>query len=215
MSASPSPVSMNPKVIATPPGATATTARVDNTVLRNALAGQHGLLRGIDLVENQLARSKRGAPADVPFPLVGEEARIYHKGSISAYVHSLEMVSSDCVRKLFQSLGPEPDDEAAMGAQNHLMAKMLFGKYGVTNGADVIEKCLAVATRAEHGDAPFPMDAAQGAVWHRASGAAYQYVLEMLCIDSLKQLAPRFDGLAFQPDVSDIGEDDVPAAPAM
>lgn len=204
-----------PKAPAAPAGVAATTARAGNDALRNALAGPHGLLSGIALVENQLATSTRAAPADAPFPLVGEEARIYHEGAISAYVHSLEMVSSDCVRELFNSLGPVPGDEAALVAQNQLMAEMLFGKCGVTSGADVIEKCLAVATRAEHADAPFPMNAQQGAVWHQAQRTAYQYVLEMLCTDRLKQLAPQFAALVFEPDALDLADDDAPAAPAM
>lgn len=188
-------------------------ARADNDILRNALAGRHGILPGIALVENQLVTSTRSAPADVPFPLVGEEARIYHEGSISAYVHSLEMVSSDCVRELFDSLGPVPSDDADLVAQNQLIAEALFGRCGVTSGADVIEKRLAVATRAAHADAPFPMNAAHGAIWHQAQRTAYQYVLEMLCTDSLKQLAPQFAGLAFQPAAPDLADDDVPAAP--
>jgi len=212
MITSPFPI---PKAPAAPARVAATTARTDNDTLRNILAGPNGLLPGIALVENQLTTSKRAAPADVPFPLVGEEARIYHEGALSAYIHSLEMVSSDCVRELFNSLGPVPGDEAALVAQNQLMAETLFGKCGVTSGADVIEKYLAVATRAEHADAPFPMNAEQGAIWHRAQRTAYQYVLEMLCTDRLKQLVPQFAALVLEPDGPDLADDDAPAAPAM
>lgn len=204
-----------PKGLFAQTGVSATTARADNEALRNALAGPHGLLPGIALVENQLTTSKQASPGDAPFPLVGEEARIYHDGALSAYVHSLEMVSSDCVRELFNSLGPVPGEEAALVTQNRLMAEMLFGKCGVSSGADVIEKCLVVATRAEHADAPFLMNAEQSAVWHRAQRTAYQYVLEMLCTDRLKQLAPQFAALAFEPEALDLADDDAPAAPAM
>ena len=206
----PSPI---PHAVLAPARAARGSARADNDVLRNALAGPHGIVPGIALVENQLVTSTRATPTDAPVPLVGEEARIYHEGSISAYVHSLEMVSSDCVRELFNSLGPVPGDDAGLCAQNQLIAETLFGRYGVTSGADAIEKCLAVATRAEHADAPFPMNAAHGAVWHRAQRTAYQYVLEMLCTDRLKQLAPQFAGQVFQPDAPDLADDDVPAAP--
>lgn len=201
-----------PHSVLAPARAARGSARADNDVLRNALAGPHGILSGIALVENQLVTSTRATPADAPFPLVGEEARIYHEGSISAYVHSLEMVSSDCVRELFNSLGPVPGDDAALDAQNQLIAEALFGRYGVTSGADVIEKCLAMATRAEHADAPFPMDTAHGAIWHQAQRTAYQYVLEMLCTDRLKQLAPQFASLV-QPDAPDLVDDDVLATP--
>jgi hypothetical protein len=180
--------------------------------LRNALAGPHGLLSGIALVENHLTVATRFAPEIVPFPLVGEAAHIYHEGAISAYVHSLEMISSERVRKLFDSLGPVPRDDAALAAQNQLIAETLFGKFGVTSGAEVIEKRLEVATCAEHADAPFPMDVEH---WHQAQRTAYQYVLEMLCTDRLKQLAPRFASLGVQTDTPDLADDEVPAAPAM
>ncbi|MBY0240056.1 MAG: hypothetical protein K2X55_12145 [Burkholderiaceae bacterium] len=95
------------------------------------------------------------------------------------------------------------------------MAETLFGKFGVTSGADTIEKCLAVAIRAKHADAPFPMNFAQAAIWHRAQRTTYQYVLEMLGTDSLKLLAPQFSSQVVQPDAPDLADDDVPAAPAM
>lgn len=212
MTNSPFPIS---KTIAAPSQATITTTRTDNEAMRDALAGPFGLLPGIARVENKLTTAKRAAPADAPFPLLGEEARIYHQGAASAYTHSLEMVSSDHLRELFNSLGPVPSDDAALVKQNILMAETLFGKYGVTTGADVIENCLIVATRAEHADAPFPMNAKQGAIWHSAQRTAYQYVLEMLCTDRLKQLAPQISVLVVPPDAPDLVDDDVPAAPAM
>lgn len=200
MISSPIPI---PKSAVAPVPSASSTASIDNQALRNTLAGQHGLLPGIALVENQLATATRAAPEDVPFPLVGEQARIYHEGAKAAYVHSLEMVFSDCLRELLNSLGQAPDSDAALHTQNQLIAEALFGQCGVTSGAEVIEKCLAVATRAAHADAPFPMNAEQGAVWHRAQRTAYQYVLEMLCTDRLKQLQPRFSTLVFQPDTPD------------
>lgn len=202
-----------PKAVAASARAATSTARADNQALRNALAGQHGVLPGIALVENQLVTATRAAPKDVPFPLVGEEARIYQEGATAAYVHSLEMVSSDCLHELLNSLGETPDNDSALTSQNQSIAEALFGQYGVTSGAEVIEKCLAVATRAAHTDAPFPMDAEQASVWHRAQRTAYQYVLEMLCTDRLKQLYPQFSALVFQPDAPDsIDEVEAPRA---
>lgn len=181
------------------PSSAASKALADNEALRKALAGQHGLLPGIALVEEQLKVARRAAPADVPFPLTGAEARLHHEASASAYSHSLEMVSSDFLRELHAKLGPAPDAPGAgtrtvadLDAENALLADALFGKYGVTRGADVIEKCLATATRADHLDSPFPLTAAQGALWHRAQQSAYVYVLEMLCTDRLKALAAQF-----------------------
>lgn len=49
-----------------------------------------------------------------------------------------------------------------------------------TDGANIIKQCLAKAVRAEHADAPFPMDAEQAALWHRAQAEAYRHALEMM-----------------------------------
>lgn len=212
MTTSPFPI---PKATTPPARATGTSARADNDALRIALAGPHGLLPGIALVENQLITATRSAAEDAPFPLTGDDARIYHEAAKGAYVHSLEMVSSDCVRELFNNLGQIPGGDAELVTQNQLIAELLFGQHGVTSGADVIEECLAVATRAAHADAPFPMNAEQGAIWHQAQRTAYQYVLEMLCTDRLKQMAPQFSALLFQPDPTDLADDEAPAAPSM
>lgn len=189
------------------------TARADNEILRNALAGPHGLLPGIALVEHQLEVAKRGDAGDVPVPLVGAEARIYHDASVGAFVHSLEMVSSSCLRELYSSLGPAPEDDAAALAQNAQIAESLFGRYGVTSGAETIEKCLAIAARAKHADAPFPLTFGEGAIWHQAQRSAYQYVLEMLCTDSVKNLAPQFLHLVDKADAPDPADE--PEAPRM
>lgn len=174
-------------------------ALADNETLRKALAGQHGLLPGIALVEEQLKVARRAAPAEAPFPLTPAEARLHHEASASAYSHSLEMVSSDFLRELNAKLGPAPGAPGAevrtaadLEAENALLADALFGKYGVTRGAKVIEDCLATATRGEHLDSPFPLTVEQGARWHRAQQSAYVYVLEMLCTDRLKSLALQF-----------------------
>lgn len=181
------------------PGSAISKALADNETLRKALTGQHGLLPGIALVEEQLQVARRAAPADAPFPLTPAEARLHHDASSSAYNHSLEMVSSDFLRDLHAKLGPAPGTPGAhnrtaadLEAENALLASALFGKHGVTSGATVIEDCLATATRAEHLDSPFPLTAAQGALWHRAQQSAYVYVLEMLCTDRLKNLAQQF-----------------------
>lgn len=205
-----------------PAASTTSKARTDNEVLRNALTGPHGLLPGIALVEEQLAVAHRARSADVPFPLTPVEAQLHHKAASSAYTHSLEMVSGDFLRDLYNKLAPIPASteadgqvEAALVAQNAALVDALFGKYGVTSGATVIEKCLAKASRADHGDAPFPLDHAQAAIWHRAQQTAYLYVLEMLCTDSLKRLESQFP-LPSGPVDPDAVVDDEPApAPAM
>lgn len=212
MSASPYPVSA---AAAAPVRVAGSSALSNNETLRGALAGTHGLLSGIDLVEKQLATAKQADPSHVPFPLVGDVARVYHAASVSAYVHSLEMVSSECLRELFKELGPVPESDADLLAQNRLMADALFGTYGVTSGADVIEKCLAVAARAEPADAPFPMTAEQGAIWHGAQRTAYQYVLEMLCTDRINALTPQFAALISEAAAPEPADDEAPAAPAM
>jgi len=212
MTTSPFPL---PKAATPPMRAAGTSGRTDNDALRAALDGPYGLVHGIVLIEDQLATATRAAAEDAPFPLRGNDARIYHEAAKGAYVHSLEMVSSDCVRELFNNLDQVPGDDVALDTQNQQIAELLFGQCGVTSGADVIEKCLKVATRAEHADAPFPMNAEQGAIWHRAQRTAYLYVLEMLCTDRLKQMAPQFSALVFQSDSPDLADDEAPAAPSM
>ena len=189
-------------------------ARADNETLRNALAGQHGLLPGIALVEEQLKIAQRATPSDAPFPLTPAEARLHHEASASAYFHSLEMVSSDFLRELHAKLAPDAAvrADAELEAENAVLVDALFGKYGVTGGAVVIEKCLAKATAAEHADAPFPLDEEQAALWHRAQQTAYVYVLEMLCTDSLKRLQAQFPAPAETAAPSD---DEPTSAPTM
>jgi len=193
--------------------------RTENETLRNALAGQHGLLPGIALIEEQLKAAQRAAPGDAPFPLTTAEARLHHQASASAYSHSLEMVSSDFLRELHAKLGPAPgapgaEDRAAsdLVAENAALADALFGKHGVTRGATVIEECLATATSANHLDAPFPLTAAQAALWHRAQQSAYVYVLEMLCTDRLKSLAPQFP---LPPEPAPVADEDPAPAPGL
>jgi hypothetical protein len=71
----------------------------------------------------------------------------------------------------------------ALEAENALLREALFGKYGVTSGIDIIEKCLAKAVKAEHEDAPFPLDEAQAKLWHRAQMEAFRHALEMISVD--------------------------------
>lgn len=214
----------HPPAVAAPAAASSTTskARTDNDVLRNALAGPHGLLPGIALVEEQLAVARRALPGDAPFPLTPAEAQLHHQAASSAYTHSLEMVSSDFLRGMHSKLAPLPASsdadgqvDAALMAQNAALVDALFGKYGVTSGALVIEKCLATASRAEHLDAPFPLDDAQAALWHRAQQTAYQYVLEMLCTDSLKRLEPQFPLPADGAEPAAAADNEPASAPAM
>jgi RimJ/RimL family protein N-acetyltransferase len=191
-SSMPPSIAPSREAVSAAPLAVTGTPRAENQVLRNALAGPHGLLPGIALVEHQLEVAKRGNPSDAPFPLAETESRIYHDASVVAYVHSLEMVSSNWLRQLHNALGPAPATDTAALAQNQLLAEALFGQHGVTCGAKTLERCLSVALRARHADAPFPLTPDEGAVWHRAQRTAYQYVLEMLCTHSVKKLAPQF-----------------------
>lgn len=53
---------------------------------------------------------------------------------------------------------------------------------------DILEACLSKAVRADHQDAPFPMDATQAKIWHDAQANAYRHALEMLPSDALARL---------------------------
>ncbi|MBY3263849.1 hypothetical protein HFO15_19675 [Rhizobium laguerreae] len=47
-------------------------------------------------------------------------------------------------------------------------------------GTDIINDCLKKAARAEHGDAPFPLDHKEAKFWHNAQMEAYRHALEMM-----------------------------------
>lgn len=49
--------------------------------------------QGTEIIEKCLAVSLVADPADVPFPLVGDEAKLWHSASASAYQHALEMMA--------------------------------------------------------------------------------------------------------------------------
>lgn len=47
---------------------------------------------GTKLIEECLAKARKADPGDVPFPLVGDEARLWHSAQATAYQHALEMM---------------------------------------------------------------------------------------------------------------------------
>lgn len=47
---------------------------------------------GTRLIEECLAKARRADPGDVPFPLVGDQARLWHSAQVAAYQHALEMM---------------------------------------------------------------------------------------------------------------------------
>lgn len=187
----------------------------DHQILRDALTGPHGLLPGIALVEHQLGVAKKAAPSDAPFPLTPAQANIHHQASAAAYTHSLEMVSSGYIREMLSEFAKVPAAGASRDAQDRVIADLLFGQCGVVSGLDVIEKCLVQSTRADHLDAPFGMDAENAVIWHRAQASAYQYVLEMLCADRVRQLAPQFTHLLTPSAETSPPDDDPAPAPGM
>jgi len=182
-------------------------------VLRDALTGPHGLLPGIALVEHQLGIAKNAAPGDAPYPLTPAQANIYHRASVAAYTHSLEMVSSEYIREMLAQFGPAPaaGAGASQDAQDRAIADLLFGQCGVVSGLGIIEKCLGQSARADHLDSPLGMDAENAGIWHRAQVSAYQYVLEMLCADRVRELAPQFTHLLPPPSSEASPTEDDPA----
>lgn len=64
-----------------------------------------------------------------------------------------------------------------LAAENaEMRAQMRYWK----RGTDLINDCLNKAARADHGDAPFPLDYEEVKFWHRAQGEAYRHSLEMM-----------------------------------
>jgi hypothetical protein len=59
------------------------------------------------------------------------------------------------------------------------MYKDMIPKYWI-DGTRIIEKRLAVADEAKWENAPFPLDAVEAALWHRAQMEAYRDALEMM-----------------------------------
>lgn len=47
---------------------------------------------GTSIIEKCLDRAIKANPSDAPFPLFGEEAKIYHEAQANAYRHALEMM---------------------------------------------------------------------------------------------------------------------------
>lgn len=67
--------------------------------------------------------------------------------------------------------------------ENAILKNALFGQFGIVSGLNLIEACLAKATKAVHGDAPFGLDHDEAKLWHRAQQEAYRHVLEMVTVD--------------------------------
>lgn len=49
--------------------------------------------QGKEIIERKLATALAADPSDAPFPLVGEEAALWHQAQASAYQHALEMMA--------------------------------------------------------------------------------------------------------------------------
>lgn len=54
---------------------------------------------GHQVIEAALAKASKLNPLDAPFPMVGEEALAYLKGSASAYQHALEMIPASLYKQ--------------------------------------------------------------------------------------------------------------------
>jgi phosphoglycolate phosphatase-like HAD superfamily hydrolase len=64
----------------------------------------------------------------------------------------------------------------------------------VGEGLDIIESALAISLKAEHADAPFPLDEEQARLWHKAHASAYTHALEMLSANSVKEYLEQKPG---------------------
>ncbi|MEM8515091.1 hypothetical protein RCH14_004451 [Massilia sp. MP_M2] len=70
-------------------------AEADRVKLHDALFGKYGVESGIEVVEKCLQKAIAAAPEDAPFPLLGNDAKLYMRAQMEAYRHSLEMISLD------------------------------------------------------------------------------------------------------------------------
>jgi hypothetical protein len=48
--------------------------------------------KGTFLIEKCLIKAKWADPLDTPFPLVGDDAKLWHRAQATAYQHALEMM---------------------------------------------------------------------------------------------------------------------------
>lgn len=61
-------------------------------ILMDAMFAPHGVASGLKVLEKNLAKAVEANPHEAPFPLVGEQATLWHRATAEAYRHALEMV---------------------------------------------------------------------------------------------------------------------------
>lgn len=76
----------------------------------------------------------------------------------------------------FERNGPDNLHVALAYEVAALRAQVRYWK----RGTDLIDGCLEKADRADHADAPFPLDADEAKFWHKAQMEAYRHSLEMM-----------------------------------
>lgn len=76
----------------------------------------------------------------------------------------------------FKDRGPDNLHIALAHEVARLREKLAYWQ----RGTDLINECLKKAHRADHGDAPFPLDEKEAKFWHNAQMEAYRHALEMM-----------------------------------
>lgn len=67
--------------------------------------------KGTEIIERCLKKAAAASPSDAPFPLVGDEARLWHQAQAEAYRHALEMMGAPSAEspKFIETSGPDVD----------------------------------------------------------------------------------------------------------
>lgn len=91
-------------------------------------------------------------------------------------------VGEALVEAAFGILWPQQEwngEEAFCRAVAEKVVRTLAAVSVPAEGVAVIEKCLKVALRSDHTDAPFPLDEEQANIWHTGRATAFRHALEM------------------------------------
>lgn len=72
--------------------------------------------KGTEIIERCLKKVAAACPSDAPFPLVGDEARLWHQAQAEAYRHALEMMGAPSAEspEFIETGEPEANNDCAL-----------------------------------------------------------------------------------------------------
>lgn len=147
-----------------------------NQMLNSALNGKSGIVCSIGLIEKAYKKACEAKTEDAIFPLVDEDASIYHYANRAAYGNVLSMMAAIPRNTNFDELShPLPE---------------IFKK--ITAGIKNIERLYSSSIEAAkymwpveeiaYSGFPILLNDAKAGLWHKTQAGAYNYALEMISI---------------------------------